>query len=203
MAVWNFLRRLVSTKSPRTAASHGSDLDINELLKARVVPISGMLTDEVANTAIAMMLFLRKEGTGPIEVRIDSDGGEVAAGLAIFDTIIEVADRTHTYCHTKACGMAALILAAGTRGHRIVGSAARIQIAPLTSAQPNDLAAQSECNRLETIIAQLLSRHTGRSLAHVLADVRAGRNFDAERAVAYGLADQIRPLPPAAAGQRP
>jgi len=168
----------------------------SRLLKDRIVFIDGEINDLSADLAVAQLLFLDGQDTEKdINLYINSPGGTVTAGLAIYDTMQWVKCDIQTICLGQAASMAALILAAGTRGKRYVLPSARVLIhQPWGGAQgqARDIGIQSkEILRLKKLIIDYFSRHTGQSNEKITLDMERDFYMSAEDAVKYGAADSI------------
>ncbi|MEI6632988.1 MAG: ATP-dependent Clp endopeptidase proteolytic subunit ClpP [Chlamydiota bacterium] len=168
----------------------------SRLLKDRIVFIGTAIDDNVSNLVVAQMLFLQMEDPDKdINLYINSPGGSVTAGLAIYDTIQFVRCDVNTYCVGQAASMAALILAAGSKGKRHCLPHARLMIhQPWGGVQgaAADISIQAqEILRLREKINELLARHTGKSLADVTRDTDRDFYMSADEARAYGLVDQV------------
>ena len=168
----------------------------SRLLKDRIVFMVGELNDYVANIVIAQLLFLDSENDQrDIHLYINSGGGLVTAGLAVFDTMRHIKSPVATTCVGQACSMAAILLAAGDKGLRQMLPNARAMIhQPLGgfSGQASDIEIHSKeilttKKRLNTILASL----TGKSEKRIATDTERDTFFSAEEAVAYGLADAV------------
>lgn len=168
----------------------------SRLLKDRIVFMVGELNDYVANIVIAQLLFLDSENDQrDIHLYINSGGGLVTAGLAVFDTMRHIKSPVATTCVGQACSMAAILLAAGDKGLRQMLPNARAMIhQPLGgfSGQASDIEIHSKeilatKKRLNAILASL----TGKSEKRVATDTERDTFFSAEEAVAYGLADAV------------
>lgn len=168
----------------------------SRLLKDRIVFIVGEINDYMANIVIAQMLFLDSENPErEIHLYINSPGGSVMAGMAIYDTMQYVKSNVATTCIGQASSMAAILLAAGQAGKRRVLPNSRVMIhQPLggMSGQASDI----EIHAKEILLAKdklnkLLSKLTKKSLKSVTADTERDNFFAAEEAVAYGLADSV------------
>ncbi len=168
----------------------------SRLLKDRIIFIGTEIYDQVANVVIAQLLFLKMEDPKKdINLYINSPGGQITAGLAILDTMLYLGCDINTYCIGQAVSMAAILLAAGTKGKRFALPHARIMLhQPIggvggTSA---DIALQAkEILELKKITAQIMSEHTGQSLEKILVDSERDYYMGAEEARSYGLIDQI------------
>ena len=168
----------------------------SRLLKDRIIFIGTAINDEVSNLIIAQMLFLQAEDASKdISIYINSPGGSVTAGLAIYDTMQFIKCDVQTYCVGQAASMGAVLLAAGTAGKRFALPNARIMIhQPLggVEGQAADIEiAAKEILRLRDCINDLLARHTGKSVEAIIKD--SDRNFfmSSKEAKEYGLVDVV------------
>ena len=175
----------------------------SRLLKDRIIFLGTAIDDDVANLAIAQMLFLESEDPEKdINLYINSPGGSVSAGLAIYDTMQYVKSGVSTICMGQASSMGALLLAAGVKGRRYALPNARIMIhQPMGgfSGQASDIEIQSrEIQRLKERLNQILSKHTGQPLETVTKDSDRDFYMSSEEAVGYGIVDEVvvrKPLP--------
>jgi len=168
----------------------------SRLLKDRIVFIGTAIDDNVSNLVVAQMLFLQMEDPDKdINLYINSPGGSVTAGLAIYDTIQFVRCDVNTYCVGQAASMAALLLTAGSNGKRHCLPHARLMIhQPWGGVQgaATDISIQAqEILRLREMINELLAHHTGKSLADITRDTDRDFYMSADEARAYGLVDQV------------
>lgn len=168
----------------------------SRLLKDRIVFIGSAIDDNVSNLVVAQMLFLQMEDPDKdINLYVNSPGGAVTAGLAIYDTIQFVRCDVNTYCVGQASSMAALLLAAGTRGKRYALPHARLMIhQPWGGVQgaAADISIQAkEILRLREKINQLLAHHTGKSLETISHDTDRDFYMSPEEAKEYGLVDKV------------
>ncbi len=170
----------------------------SRLLKDRIVFIGGPIEDKSANLIIAQMLFLSNEDSKTdIHFYINSPGGSITAGLAIYDTMQFLRCEVATYCVGQAASMAALLLAGGKAGKRFLLANNRILIhQPLISgeliAPATDLEIEAkEIIRLRSRIYKILSKHTGQPEEKIEKDCDRNLWLDAEEAIKYGLADRI------------
>ena len=168
----------------------------SRLLKDRIVFITDEIEDPMANLVVAQMLFLQNENAdADISVYINSPGGHITSGLAIYDTMQFVGCDVRTYCIGQAASMAAILLAGGTKGKRLLLPNSRILIhQPLGGARgtATDIHIQAEeILRLRTRLNEILARHSGQPLERIEEDVDRDRFMSAQEAVQYGLADQI------------
>jgi ATP-dependent Clp protease, protease subunit len=181
----------------------------SRLLKDRIVFIGTPVNDEICNVIIAQLLFLQSEDAEkPISVYVNSPGGSVTAGLAIYDTMQFLRPEVHTYCVGQAASMGAVLLAAGTKGKRYALPNARIMIhQPWGGAegQATDIHIQAkEILRLKDRLNEILAHHTGRPVKEVEHDTDRDYFLSAEEAKTYGLIDEVVvKVPPPAAGKAP
>jgi len=168
----------------------------SRLLKDRIIFLGSQVTDEVANVVVAQMLFLQSEDPkADIHLYVNSPGGSVTAGLAIYDTIQWVACDVATYCVGQAASMGAVLLTAGTKGKRYALPNARIMIhQPLAGAQGSAeeiLIHAREFQRIKQRMNEILIRHTGHSLEKIEKDTDRDCFMSADEAKDYGLVDQV------------
>ena len=168
----------------------------SRLLKERIIMISGEINDTIASLTIAQMLFLESESPDKdIHLYIDSVGGLVSAGLAIYDTMQYIKPRVSTICMGLAASMGAVIVAAGTKGKRYCLPHARILIhQPMggVSGQATDIAIHAkEIVKTREEINRILSSHTGKPIEQITRDT--DRNFwmSPEEAKEYGIIDRV------------
>jgi len=168
----------------------------SRLLKDRVVFIGGEVEDGMANLVIAQLLFLQNENAdADIAVYVNSPGGVITSGMAIYDTMQFVGCNVRTYCIGQAASMGAVLLAAGTKGKRYVLPNSRILIhQPMGGARgtATDIGIQAEeILRMRERLNEILAHHTGQSVEQIAKDVDRDRFLSAQEAVDYGLADEI------------
>lgn len=168
----------------------------SRLLKDRIIFLVGPVTDQSANLVIAQMLFLESENPDKdISFYINSPGGSVSAGLAIYDTMQFIKPDVSTLCNGIAASMGAFLLAAGAKGKRLSLPSSRIMIhQPLGGAQgqASDIEIQArEILYLRERINQMLSKHTGKSAEQIAKDTDRDNYMSAEDAVEYGLIDKV------------
>jgi ATP-dependent Clp protease protease subunit len=175
----------------------------SRLLRERIIFLGDAIEDHVANLVIAQLLFLESEDPEKdINLYINSPGGSVSAGLAIYDTMQYVKSGVSTICMGQASSMGALLLAAGEKGRRYVLPNARIMIhQPMGGfqGQASDIEIQSrEIMRLKERLNQILARHTGQPLETVTRDSDRDFYMSSEEAVGYGIVDEVvvrKPMP--------
>jgi len=168
----------------------------SRLLKDRIVFLDGEINDLNADLVVAQLLFLDGQDTEKdINLYINSPGGSVTAGLAIYDTIQHVKSDVQTICLGQAASMAALILTSGTAGKRMVLPSSRVLIhQPWGGAQgqARDIGIQSrEIIRLKKMTIQYFAEHTGKTIEQVSTDMERDLYMSAQDAVQYGVADSI------------
>lgn len=168
----------------------------SRMLKERVVFLVGEVNDHVANSIIAQMLFLESEDPKkPISFYINSPGGSVTAGLAIYDTMNFIESPVHTLCLGQAASMGAFLLAAGEKGHRIALPNSRVMIhQPLggASGQASEIAIQAkEILYLKERLNQILADNSGRTLDEMEAATDRDNFLSALEAKAFGLIDKV------------
>ncbi|MGD8385089.1 MAG: ATP-dependent Clp endopeptidase proteolytic subunit ClpP [Lysobacterales bacterium] len=168
----------------------------SRLLKERVVFLVGALDDSVANLIVAQLLFLESENPDKdISLYINSPGGVVSAGLAVYDTMQFVKPDVSTMCVGQAASMGALLLAAGTKGKRYSLPHSRVMIhQPLGGFQGQatdiDIHAR-EILKLREQMNEILAEHTGQDTETIARDTERDNFMDPEQAKAYGLIDQL------------
>ncbi len=188
---------LVPMVIEQTARGYERAYDIySRLLKDRIVFIGTPIDDTVANLIIAQMLFLQMEDVNKdINVYINSPGGSVTAGLAVYDTMQFVKCDVATYCVGQAASMGALLLSAGTKGKRHTLPNSRVMIhQPWGGAQgaASDISIQAkEILKMKDKINQILAQHTGQSLDKIQKDTDRDYFMSSEEAKDYGLVDEV------------
>ena len=168
----------------------------SRLLKDRIIFIGTPITDDISNLIIAQLLFLQAEDAGKdISVYINSPGGSVTAGLAIYDTIQFLRCDVATYCVGQAASMGAVLLTAGAAGKRFALPNARIMIHQPwggTQGQAADISIQAkEILRLRDRINAILAGHTGKSIKEIANDTDRDFFMSADEACKYGLVDEV------------
>ena len=168
----------------------------SRLLKDRIVLIGGPIDDHVANLVIAQILFLEAEDPEKdIQMYINSPGGVVTAGMAIYDTMQYVKSPVSTICIGQAASMGAFLLSAGTKGKRFATPYSRIMVhqpAGGAQGQATDIDIQArEILRMKEVLNTLLSSHTGQPIEKVSQDTERDYFMSAEEARAYGIIDEV------------
>ncbi|HHE9986532.1 TPA: ATP-dependent Clp endopeptidase proteolytic subunit ClpP [Haemophilus influenzae] len=168
----------------------------SRLLKERVIFLSGEVEDRMANLIVAQLLFLESEDpTKDINIYINSPGGSVTAGMAIYDTMQFIKPDIRTLCIGQACSMGAFLLAGGTAGKRAALPNARVMIhQPLGGfrGQASDIQIHAqEILKIKHTLNDRLAFHTGQSIECIEKDTDRDNFMSAEEAQAYGLVDEV------------
>ncbi|HHW7578843.1 ATP-dependent Clp endopeptidase proteolytic subunit ClpP [Mannheimia glucosida] len=168
----------------------------SRLLKERIIFLNGQVEDNMANLIVAQLLFLEAEDPEKdIYLYINSPGGVVTAGLAIYDTMNFIKPDVATLCTGQAASMGAFLLSAGAKGKRFALPHARIMIhQPLGGArgQATDIQIQAEeILRLKATLTRRMAEHSGQDYEKVLADTERDNFMSAEEAAEYGLIDKV------------
>ncbi len=170
----------------------------SRLLKDRIVFLGGVVTDDLANLITAQLLFLESEDPErEINMYINSPGGSVTAGLAIYDTMQFVKAPVSTLCVGQAASMGALLLASGTRGRRYALPHARIMIHQLAihggiEGPAADIEIQAkETLRMRDILNDIMARHTSRTLKQIEKDTDRDTFMTAAQGLEYGIIDEV------------
>jgi len=168
----------------------------SRLLKDRIIFIGSPIDDHVANLVIAQLLFLEAEDPEKdIYIYINSPGGVVSAGLAIYDTMQYIKPDVSTICVGMAASMAAILLAAGTKGKRYALPHSRIMIhQPMggVQGQATDIEIHArEIIKLKNMLNQILSKHTGQPIEKIEKDTDRNFFMSPEEAKEYGLIDEV------------
>ena len=168
----------------------------SRLLKERIIFLTGEVNDEVSSLVCAQMLFLEAENPKKdISLYINSPGGVVTSGLAMYDTMQYISCDVATICIGQACSMGSFLLAGGTKGKRYSLPNSQIMIhQPSGGAkgQAADIEIQAkEIMRLKKDLMNILSYHTGQPYEKVLEDCDRDHYFSAQKAVEYGLIDKV------------
>ena len=181
------------------SGGHERAYDIySRLLKDRIIFIDGEINDMSADLVVAQILFLDSQNSEKdISLYINSPGGSVTAGLAIYDTIQSIKCDTQTICLGQAASMAAILLASGTPGKRFALPSSRVMIhQPWGGAQgqSTDISIQAkEIIRLKRLTINYFASHTGKAADVVEADMERDFYMSAQEALEYGIVDQILP----------
>ena len=179
----------------------------SRLLRDRIIFLGGEIHDEIANLVIAQMLFLEADDPeSDIHLYVNSPGGSVTAGLAIYDTMQYIRPDISTFCVGQAASMGAVLLAAGTPGKRSALPNSRVMLhQPWGGArgQAADIDIQArEILKLRDRLNEVLSHHTGRPVDQIARDSERDYYMSGEEARAYGVVDQVVAHRPATAAGR-
>lgn len=170
------------------------------LLKERIIMLFTPINDQVANTIIAQLLYLdREDPDRDISMYIQSPGGVISAGLAIYDTMQLIHPQVSTICVGMAASMATVLLSSGTKGKRYALPNATIHMHQAlggAQGQASDIAiAAREIMRMQDLIRNIIARHTGQPLEKIAHDTDRDFYLNPEQAVEYGLIDEILTKP--------
>ena len=168
----------------------------SRLLKDRIIFMGEQVHDDMANIVIAQMLFLESEDPGKdINIYINSPGGSVTAGLAIYDTMQYIKPDVATICMGQASSMGALLLAAGAKGKRYALPHSRVMIhQPLggVQGQATDIDIQAkEILKIRDLVHRILTKHTGQPMKKIREDTERDYFMDSQEALEYGLIDKV------------
>lgn len=168
----------------------------SRLLKDRIIFLGTAIDDSVANVVVAQLLFLESEDPEKdVFLYINSPGGVVTAGLAIYDTMQYIKPSVSTICTGQAASMAAVLLAAGANGKRIALPNSRVMIhQPLGGAQgqASDIEIQAkEILKTRNILNSILAKHTGQALEQLQKDTDRDYFMSADEAIKYGIVDKV------------
>ena len=191
-----YMNSLVPTVIERSGNGERAYDLYSRLLKDRIIFVDGEIRDETADLIVAQILYLESENPEKdVSMYINSPGGVVTAGLAIYDTMQYVRCDIQTICMGQAASMAAIILAGGTRGKRFALPSSRVMIHQPrggTQGQESDIAIQAkEINRLKRLSIRYLSQQTGKSEDEIASDMERDFYMDAGEAKTYGIVDHI------------
>lgn len=168
----------------------------SRLLKDRIIFLGTGVNDEVSNAIVAQLLFLQSEDAkAPVHIYINSPGGSVTAGLAIYDTMQFISCDVATYCVGQCASMAAVLLAAGTTGKRHALPNSRILIhqplAGMEGTAEDIMIHAREFGKIKERLNRILLKHTGHPLEKIEKDTDRDRFMSAEEAQEYGLIDRV------------
>ena len=168
----------------------------SRLLKDRIIFIDGEINDLTADLVVAQLLFLESQDPErDISIYINSPGGSVTAGLAIYDTIQHIKTNVQTICLGQAASMGALLLTCGTAGKRLALPSSRVMIHQPwggVQGQATDIGIQAkEIVRLKKMTIDYFAHHTGKSTEDIASDLERDFFMSAEDAVKYGIVDQV------------
>jgi ATP-dependent Clp protease, protease subunit len=187
---------LVPTVIEKTSYGERAYDIYSRLLKDRIIFLGSPVDDGVANTIIAQLLFLESQDkNADIKLYINSPGGSVTAGMAIYDTMQYIKPDVSTICIGMAASMASFLLAAGAKGKRFVLPNSEVMIHQVmggVEGQATDIKIRAEhILKIKDSLNKLLAKHTGQTLKKVEADTERDYFMGAEEAVKYGIADKM------------
>ena len=190
------LNSLVPIVVEQTARGERSYDIFSRLLKERVIFLTGQVEDQMANLIVAQLLFLESENPDKdIYLYINSPGGSVTAGMAIFDTLKFIKPDVSTVCMGQACSMGAFLLAGGAKEKRFVLPHSRVMIhQPLGGfqGQASDIQIHAmEILKIKQTLNERLAFHTGQPLERIERDTDRDNFMSAEQAVEYGIVDAV------------
>jgi len=168
----------------------------SRLLKDRIIFLGSSINDEVANSVVAQMLFLQSDDAkADVHLYLNSPGGSVTAGLAIYDTMQFISCDVATYCVGQCASMGAVLLAAGANGKRNALPNSRILIhqplAGMEGSAEDIMIHAKEFSKVKERLNQILIKHTGNPLEKIEKDTDRDRFMSADEAREYGLIDQV------------
>ncbi len=168
----------------------------SRILEDRIIFLSGEITDEMANLVVAQLIYLEsKDPTKDISIYINSPGGSVTAGMAIYDTMNYIRCDVATICVGMAASMGAFLLSSGTKGKRFALPNAEIMIHQVlggAKGQATDVAIQTQqLLKTKNKLNRILAENTGKDVAQVEHDTERDNYLTAEEALEYGLIDQV------------
>ncbi len=166
------------------------------LLQDRIIFVDGEIRDEMADLLVAQLIFLESQNPKKdINLYINSPGGSITAGLAIYDTMQYIRCDISTICVGQACSMASILLAGGTPGKRAILPNARVMIhQPMggVQGQTTDVTITNrEIQRLKKVTSAILAQHTGKSLDEIAAAIDRDYYMNADEAVAFNIVDKV------------
>jgi ATP-dependent Clp protease protease subunit len=190
-------RHVLPSFVERTSYGHQETNPYSKLFEGRIVFLGTQIDDAAANDVMAQLICLEStEPDRPISMYINSPGGSLTAMTAVYDTMRYIRPAVHTFCLGQAASAAAVLLAAGSPGHRAVVPNARVLIhqpsIDVVRGQTSDLEIYAaEVSRLRRQLEEALAAGTGQTVERIHADIERDLVLTADEAVAYGLADNI------------
>ncbi|TSC56437.1 MAG: ATP-dependent Clp protease, proteolytic subunit ClpP [Parcubacteria group bacterium Gr01-1014_18] len=187
---------LIPTVIEKTANGERAYDIYSRLLKDRIIFLGGQVNDAVANTIVAQFLFLESQDKDKdIKLYINSPGGSVSAGLAIYDTMNYLKCDVSTICVGLAASMGAFLLSAGAKGKRFALPHAKVMIHQVmggAEGQASDIKIQAEeILRVKAVLSDIMAKNTGKPLRQIEKDTDRDYYMTAEDALAYGLIDKV------------
>lgn len=188
--------RLIPTVIEQSARGERAYDIYSRLLRERIVFVGTGISDDLASSIMAQLIFLQDEDPlEPISLYINSPGGSITAGLAIYDTMQYIQPEVHTWCIGQAASMAAVLLAAGERGHRYALPYSRVMIhqpwGQLSGAASDVQIQAEEILRLRGWLNNILAEHTGQPVEKIERDTDRDYFMTAQEAADYGLVDAV------------
>lgn len=179
-------------------SSNGSSFSydiFSRLLKSRIIILTGEIDDNVASLVISELLYLDSLNHEDISLYINSPGGSVTSGLAIYDTMNKIKSDVSTYALGLAASMGAFILSGGTKGKRYIMENAEVMIHEVStsfSGKSTDIENETEhIKKIKNRINKILAKNTGKSLKQIEHDTKIDNYMDADQALKYGIIDKI------------
>lgn len=179
-------------------SSNGSSFSydiFSRLLKSRIIILTGEIDDNVASLIISELLYLDSLNHEDISLYINSPGGSVTSGLAIYDTMNKIKSDVSTYALGLAASMGAFILSGGTNGKRYIMENAEVMIHEVStsfSGKSTDIENETEhIKKIKNRINKILAKNTGKSLSEIERDTKIDNYMDADQALKYGIVDKI------------
>lgn len=167
----------------------------SRLLKDRIIILNGEITDNTSNVVVAQLLYLDSLNHNDISLYINSPGGSITAGMAIYDTMNYLKCDVSTICIGMAASMASFLLSSGAKGKRLILPNSEVMIhQPLGGAkgQATDIMITAKhIEKIKNNMIKLLSEHTGQSLEKIEKDIDRDNYMSAEEAVKYGIVDKV------------
>lgn len=188
--------RLIPTVIEQTPRGERAYDIYSRLLKERIIFVGTAIDDDIASSIVAQLIFLQDEDPlEPISMYINSPGGSITAGLAIYDTMQYIQPEVYTWCVGQAASMAAVLLASGTKGHRYALPYSRVMIHQpwgQLAGQASDVQIQAEeILRLRSWLNDILAGHTGQDVERIERDTDRDYFMTAQEAADYGLVDSV------------
>ncbi len=187
---------LIPTVIEKTSRGERAYDIYSRLLKDRIIFLGSAIDDAVANTVIAQLLFLENQDPEKdIKLYVNSPGGSVTAGMAVYDTMQFIKPDVSTVCIGMAASMGSVLLAAGAKGKRFVLPNSEVMIHQVlggTQGQASDIQIHAErIVKMKRHLNEILAKHSGQTFEKVEGDADRDYFMSAEEAVAYGLADRV------------
>jgi ATP-dependent Clp protease, protease subunit len=169
-----------------------SELAYRNLMERRTLMLDVPIDDAAASSIAAQLLYVDEQGSGPVQLFVNSPGGALSATLAIVDTIEAVDAEVSTICTGQAAGSAVMVVAAGARGRRVAMPHSHFVLAPFKPERDYSVDELAEFVRFRKECYERFGQLTGHTAEEIEADCEKGRAFDAREALAYGIIDEVR-----------